>query len=235
MRGLTTIMCTLAIVFTFSISTASAHIWFDFEGTTLNPVTNNGSTTEIENYMTEVYSSTVKAYNVRANDGVSGPGSTSWPGTGASLNPASQSGFYASMSFAGQPYHFLFLNEPISAVQFDMAVFDDGTDTIGGYDFELLAYGTDYGNRWVPAPSSLVGTHSWSDTGPFSGNSGLINFLEPVSMLVMSDTGTWDVGVDNMHVISVADGNGTEVPVPGAMLLAVIGLGMVGWIKRRLD
>jgi hypothetical protein len=204
---------------------AAADVSFDFEGTVANPITDGGSTTQIEGYMSEVYGSTVKAYNVRGENGAEWY--TAWPGyTPVGMTPAGQLGLYGAMSFASQPFHFLFVDKGVQEIQFDLAVLDDGTDPGGAsYDFEFYAYDATYGNRWAPNPGALITSMSWSSDRAFSANSGAITLPRAAHMIIMSDSGTWDIGVDNMRVV--------PIPAPGAAVLGLIGLGLVARAKRR--
>ena len=57
------------------------------------------------------------------------------------------------------------------------------------------------------------------------GNSGTINFASPVTTLMFSNSGLGEIEVDNLTV--------KPIPVPGAILLGGIGVGIVGWLRRR--
>lgn len=51
-------------------------------------------------------------------------------------------------------------------------------------------------------------------------------------MLCWEDQDTGDIGVDDFNDVVIAV-KGTAVPVPGALVLGALGLGLVGWYQRR--
>lgn len=105
-------------------------------------------------------------------------------------------------------------------------------------DFVILAFDNNYGDRFNPNPNALVdafiidyGTTWWGDDRgdlmvvPFDRT-----FDSPVSLLVFSDGGYFDIGVDDL---TVEPFNAVQTPAPGAIILGSIGVAIVGWLRRR--
>jgi len=94
------------------------------------------------------------------------------------------------------------------------------------YDFNVTGYTQGFGNYKDPNPDAMVNSQcvetGWRLKADFD-----IHFDKPVSLLVLSDSGKQWIGVDNLGVEMA------PVPVPGAGLLGMLGMGITGWLKRR--
>ena len=179
-----------------------ASVTFDFEGTLSNPLNPGDGVIQIGNYMSELNASIVTVQDMMV---------------GIDFSTANQ---YAMLS--GSSDMEILLSTPITSVQFDLAVFGDRVDGI--YDFELSAFD----EMSVQVDSTIT----FSADSLFSTNSGLITFSSPVSVLVMSDSGMWEVAIDNLTV-ETEGGEIAVTPAPGAVLLGGIGVCLIGWLRRR--
>ncbi|MBW8015135.1 MAG: hypothetical protein FVQ82_03040 [Planctomycetes bacterium] len=115
----------------------------------------------------------------------------------------------------------IIFKKPIIRVKGDGYAFD----TRNGYDYYVKGYDASYGNSHEnPKGSSFV-----QQLGILTGDGHEapfdITFSRPVTLLVLSNSGKDWVGIDNLYV--------EAVPVPGAGLLGMIGIGVTGWLKRR--
>jgi hypothetical protein len=180
-----------------------AAVTFDFEGTLSNPLNPGDGDILIGNYMSELYPAIVTAQDMMV---------------GIDFSTANK---YAMLS-GPTSMEFLFIT-PITSVQFDLAVFGDKVD--GVYDFELSAFDAD--NAQVDS------TYTFSADNSFNTNSGLITFSSPVSVLVMNDSGLWDIAIDNLIVEVEGADPSLMIPAPGAVLLGGIGVCLVGWLRRK--
>ena len=119
--------------------------------------------------------------------------------------------------------------KPIIAVKGDGYAFE----TRNGAEFYVKGYDSTYGSSIEnPCSSALVGkldlmtgSSSTGHDAPFE-----ITFSRPVTLLTLSTfphdgTGKYCIGIDNLAV--------EPVPVPGAGLLGMLGMGITGWLKRR--
>ena len=181
----------------------NASVTFDFEGTLSNPLNPGDGDILIGNYMSELYPAIVTAQDMMV---------------GIDFSTANQ---YAMLS-GPIGMEFLF-STPITSVQFDLAVFGDKIDGI--YDFELSAFDAD--------STQVDSTYTFSADSSFNTNSGLITFSTPVSLLVMNDSGLWDIAIDNLTVDVEGADPSLMIPAPGAVLLGGIGVCLVGWLRRK--
>jgi len=93
----------------------------------------------------------------------------------------------------------------ITSASFDWAIYVDA--------FHAYADGVEiFSHTVVNAPGT------W-------GNTGLIVFPSPVTTLLFTDSSNGAIGIDNLEV--------TPVPVPGAILLGILGLGAAGFKLRK--
>ncbi len=195
-------------------------VTFDFEGATIGgagPDYVASGNQRVSDYMTGVYGSAITATGAGAwrND-ESAPLDLDWPGkTGTDQWLRT----YGSQSVTPGVFQISFDIVPVAGAAADFHVF---TET-AGHDFTVKAYDDTYGNRYAPAAGALVTEQSW-DFGTGSGSFAL-SFNSPVSLLVFSDGGWYDIAIDNLEV--------TPVPVPGAVLLGMLGLGAAGMKLRR--
>jgi hypothetical protein len=213
--------CLLVVLLAQPPTAQAATITFDFEGLT-EPTAAVG----LGDYMSSLYPGTTLPRDVIVGDGrVENGGSHPW------ISPATSgaSGNYVRTAGTSGDSEIYFVDVPIYSIQFDLAVFDDGAG--GVFDFDLFAYDATFdagGGREDPSAAALVFQTSWSDSGPFDMNSGVITFASPVSLIVWSDSGARDVGIDNLIVSTTK-----PVPEPTAAPLFAVGSLIVGGALRK--
>jgi hypothetical protein len=103
-------------------------------------------------------------------------------------------------------------------------------DATHGADLVVKAYDSSWntggGTVENPYSGALIATQTfncgYSDNTPFSFS---LNNLTDAVLFTFSDSGYYDVGIDNLNV--------NLVPVPGAFLLGAIGLGVAGMKLRK--
>ena len=218
MKKLITIYAVVAMA--LAAAPTQAVVTFDFQSATVGGVSPDyvGSANQrVTNYMTGVYGSSVIATGAAAwkNDETD-PLDLDWPGkTGTDKWLRT----YGSASVTPGAFQVSFDIVPIMEVGSDFYVFE----ATQGDDFIVKAYDSTYGDRYNPNADALVGEQSWDlGTGP---GSFAMSFDSPVSLLVFSDSGWYDIAIDDLTV--------SPIPVPGAILLGSIGVGLVGWLRRR--
>lgn len=192
----------------FAATAARADIVsFDFDG-----VAAAFGEASVTSYMTSIYGSAVTATDTVAltNANVVQP-EYMWNGN--------DTRHLRNAVLSGGDFEISFDDAPITGFKFSGYVFRDS----GGIDFGYAAYDSTYVDRETPGVTGLVDFDLFIASAGTQIDSGWIMFPSPVSLLVFSDSLVSDVGVDNLMVI----------PAPGAALLAVLGLGGIGALKRR--
>lgn len=185
---------------------ADLNVMFDFEGGT---IMTNGT-----GYMTSVYGSSVTATDGLVLDNASS--AVDWLGN---------AGKWLRTGVVGSnpiPWNveISFDMMPITRASSDFYVFNGI-----GTDFTLKAYDATYGNRYAPSAGALVYEQSWDFGTGLAASSFDIIFSRPVSLIIFSDGGYDNVAIDNLQV--------AQVPIPGAVLLGMLGLGAAGIKLRR--
>lgn len=190
-------------------------ISFNFDDPSLS--SSSGSST-ISQYMTDIWGSSVTSSDGRIRQ--DSP-SVDW-GLDGNTTRYLSTDLQAGNGVALGDIEVSFDSAPIYGVRFDGFILD----ATAGADFTFEAFGAAYGLRELPSSSALVYSESWEfgvDGMPFD-TGGWIYFNAPVTLLRFSDSGSYDVGFDNLQVLS------RPVPLPGAvwmagMLLAGLGVG----------
>jgi hypothetical protein len=201
------------------IAPAQGAVTFDFEGATVGGTPGAAGTANqfLSSYMTGVYGSSVTATggaawtNADTGDDWSGKTDTDkWVRS------------YGAVGYSVTPgiFQISFDAVPILAGGFEAYVFEATTDA----DFTVSFYTSGYGDRYNPNPGALLGTLPTD----FGVGGMVVSFVSPVpiSLMVFSNEGYHDIGVDDLVVTSV-------VPAPGAILLGTVGAGLLGWLRRR--
>ena len=198
---------------------ADPSVTFDFEGATVGGAAPDyvaSANQRVTDYMTGVYSSSVTATGAAAwRNSETSPLDVDWPGK---TDADKWLRTYGSQSVTPAAFQISFDVLPIVQASADFHVFKATT----GDDFTVKAYDSTYGDRYAPNASALVDEQSW-DFGTGS-DSFAMSFGSPVSLVVCSDGGWYDIAIDNLEVV--------PVPAPGAILLGILGLGAVG-VKLR--
>lgn len=70
---------------------------------------------------------------------------------------------------------------------------------------------------------SLLGSYSNTQTGPQTIN--IASFVPIGRIYFNSVADRWGAGIDSLHI--------STIPAPGALLLAALGTGVVGWLQRK--
>ena len=207
--SITKLILTAAILLSAAVSAQAATTFTFYDG--IMPE-NTNDRTEISDYMTRVYGSQVYVTDgeIRENDYGDLP---EWIGKGDFDN-------FLRCGVGSGDLEIEFRDVPIISASADGYVFE----TTDGPDFIVAGFDDTFGDEEDPLLSSYVHHQAYS-TDSVGGGPFTINFSRPVSLLIFSDGGVDDVGIDNLTVQSV--------PTPSAMLLGSLGMGITGWLKRR--
>lgn len=208
---ITTLILTAGVFLSATVSAQADITTFDFIGGS-GGIENTGDDSEISEYMTRVYGSAVNVTDaeVRDND----DDTPDWVGKDLYDN-------FLRCDMGSGDLEIHFPDRPIISACGDGYVFD----TTSGYDFLVIGYDDSYGgNVENPLNSAFVGFKGFQ-TDRIGGGYFNITFSRPVSLLVFSDGGVDDIGIDNLCV--------QAVPTPSAILLGSLGMGITGWLKRR--
>jgi hypothetical protein len=207
---------TLVYIFTICIvGVAQGSVTFNF-----NSLSDGDDSGDISTYMTNIYnpagygSITVTDAEADNDDWEIPPG------------PDNTTTFIQTTYNVDKDFEILFNTVPVTNVSGLGYVFDATTDS----DIVITGYGSSYGNVENPNASASVGTWS-ANPGDDKQVSFSITFSSPAYLLVVSDDGYKDIGIDNLVVEPYV--SSIVTPAPGAILLGSIGICLVGWLKRR--
>ena len=122
---------------------------------------------------------------------------------------------------------------PASAVAFDWKVFDP----TAGWDFSFTAYDSS-DNQVGYFDTEIEGPWFVGEDSDVEGEGSFYNdFGSPVvQYMLFSDDNVHDVAIDNLVLNEPAGAGGpAAVPAPSAIFLASLGIGLVGWMRRRRE
>jgi len=185
-------------------------VTFDFESAIIggsSPDYVASANQRVTNYMTGEYGSSVTATGAGAwRNAESSPLDLDWPGK---IDTDQWLRTYGSQSVTPGYFQISFDDVPITGISGDFHVFIETE----GSDFTVKAYDSSYGDRYSPNSGALVTEQSWN----FGTGSGVfdIDFSSSVSLLVFSDSGWYDIAIDNLKV--------TSIPEPATLLLLSLG------------
>lgn len=202
------VMPALAVVLLIGMSgQAGAEVQFTFDS-----LNSSSSSSAINTYMTNLYGSQVIVTGGEI-------GQWSWSGNSTP--------YLWTASGANGDFEINFVGEPIAELYgTTMGYVFDATD---GADFSLRAYGSNFGSAENPNSSALVYSQSWNASDGTVIDIPDILFSSPVSLLVFSDDGKHDVGIDNLGV----EPDCPRVPEPATILLLGSGLFAFGACRRK--
>ncbi len=209
--GLITASLTAA---TCMASAAQAGVVFDYNGTAYSTA---GS---VSTYMSGVYGSQVTmtgAYSTNNTLTAPAPG-VLWTGNASDYLRVG-AGLPPTPPFTDKDFEISFDAVPIIGVQMLGYIFDEAR---GPTDFQIFAYDASYGNRENPNPAALVFNQQFDVTA--NGTQVLVGapqFSRPVSLLVISNHGSFDVGIDDLTV---------TIPEPTTALALLL---LPFWSARR--
>lgn len=206
---------TLVSIFTICIvGVAQGSVTFNF-----NPLSDGDDSGDISTYMTNIYNPAGYG-NITVTDAEADNDGWEIPG------PDNTTTFIHTTYDVGRDFEILFNTVPVTNISGLGYVFDATTDS----DIAITGYGLSYGNIENPSASASVGTWS-ANPGDDKQVSFSITFSSPAYLLVVSDDGYKDIGIDNLVVEPYV--SSIVTPAPGAILLGSIGVGLVGWLRRR--
>jgi hypothetical protein len=188
-----------------------------------NSLSDGADSTAISTYMTGLYGSTVNVSDAAARHDDYSPYDWKYNDTFIWTHGPTAIGEYLL------DMEIVFASVPITGISgyTDGYVLDAGLGT----DFKIYAYDSTYNTGSYtaenPNPSALVYTHTWDASSGTTIDIPDITFSRNVSLLVFSNDGLHDVAIDNLKVYS------SVVPVPGAFLLGLLGLGAAGMKLRK--
>lgn len=206
----------ICVAFALAAGTVQADVWFDFEGEASTYVAGarTGSLTSLT--MTE----SGLSVTITRDSGAGFDIVENIAANGQAGKPASWG------DFSLDP----FFNETTN----DSFVFDF-SQRLTTFSIETGDYGADEDRVTLTAYDGANGAGNVVDTVSVNWNSGFPLFItltgngdiQSVVMTGGSASFPNSMFYDNLHV--------EVIPVPGAVLLGALGLGMVGWIKRRVN
>ena len=208
------LLITVAVVLLITnISHAGPTAFFNFSDGGGKVIGNTSSNRKISKYMTNIYGSRIRVRDAKIN--------------GKADN------FLSVKDKKNKDMEIIFLDEPIWRVSGDGYVFLNKSVSSG--EFFVKGYNSDFRSIEFPKSGSMVTTNDQQAYNVDSKSNGQFNFDvtfdEPVSLLVFGGKGKSYVGIDNLTLEK--KGTVAVAPAPRACLLASLGIGVVGYLRRR--